>query len=58
MRMIAAHNGNDYGLALAIVAGTVAIVIAGLSALGPEGRAFDATRRSRRAQRGHVPRYA
>src|ERR1700761_6031211 len=36
--MIAAHYGGDYGFALAIVAGTVAIVIAVLTAMGTEAR--------------------
>jgi SHS family lactate transporter-like MFS transporter len=36
--MIAAHYGGDYGFALAIVAGTVAIVIAVLTALGTEAK--------------------
>jgi MFS transporter, SHS family, lactate transporter len=35
---LAAHLGGDYGLALAAVAGTVAIVIAILTALGSEAR--------------------
>ena len=35
---IATHYGGDYGLALAAVAGVVAIVIAALTALGPEAR--------------------
>jgi SHS family lactate transporter-like MFS transporter len=35
---IAAHNGNDYALALAIVAGVVAVVIAVLTALGTEAK--------------------
>src|SRR6201994_1585434 len=36
--MLAAHFGGNYGLALAIVAGTVAIVIAGLTAAGVEAK--------------------
>jgi SHS family lactate transporter-like MFS transporter len=57
--MIAAHNGNDYGLALAIVAGTVAIVIAALCALGPEAKGVRFGRDAEVAPRaaGHVPRY-
>jgi SHS family lactate transporter-like MFS transporter len=39
--MIAAHFGGDYGFALAMVAGTVAIVIAVLTALGTEARGID-----------------
>jgi SHS family lactate transporter-like MFS transporter len=35
---LAAHFGGDYGLALAIVAGTVAIIIAGLTAAGTEAK--------------------
>jgi len=35
---IAEHFGGNYGLALAIVAGTVAIVIAGLTAAGTEAK--------------------
>ena len=35
---IAAHYGGNYGLALAVVAGTVAIVIAGLTAIGTEAK--------------------
>ncbi len=35
---VAAHFGGDYGLALAIVAGTVAIIIAILTAVGSEAR--------------------
>jgi MFS transporter, SHS family, lactate transporter len=35
---IAAHYGNNYGFALAVVAGTVAIAIAVLTALGKEAR--------------------
>jgi SHS family lactate transporter-like MFS transporter len=35
---IASHNGNNYGLALAAVAGTVAIAIAILTALGTEAK--------------------
>jgi len=35
---IAAHYGNDYAFALAVVAGVVAIVIAALCALGPEAK--------------------
>ncbi len=35
---VAAHFGGDYGLALAIVAGTVAIIIAALTAAGTEAR--------------------
>jgi SHS family lactate transporter-like MFS transporter len=35
---IAAHFGGNYGLALALVAGTVAIVIAGLTAAGTEAK--------------------
>ena len=38
MAGIAAHYGNDYAFALAIVAGIVAIVIAILTAFGPEAR--------------------
>jgi SHS family lactate transporter-like MFS transporter len=36
--MIAAHYGGDYGFALAVVAGTVAIIIAVLTALGSEAK--------------------
>ena len=36
---IAAHYGGDYAIALAVVAGTVAVAIAILTALGPEARA-------------------
>jgi SHS family lactate transporter-like MFS transporter len=36
---IAAHYGGDYAFALAVVAGTVAVVIAVLTALGPEAKA-------------------
>jgi MFS transporter, SHS family, lactate transporter len=36
---LAVHFGGDYGFALAIVAGTVALVIAILTAFGPEARA-------------------
>jgi SHS family lactate transporter-like MFS transporter len=39
--MIASHYGGDYGFALAIVAGTVAIVIAVLTAMGTEARGID-----------------
>ena len=35
---IAVHYGNDYGIALAAVAGTVAVVIAILTALGTEAK--------------------
>jgi MFS transporter, SHS family, lactate transporter len=35
---IAAHYGNDYGFALAVVAGTVAVAIVVLTALGKEAR--------------------
>ncbi len=35
---LAAHFGGDYGLALAIVVGTVAIIIAGLTAVGSEAK--------------------
>jgi SHS family lactate transporter-like MFS transporter len=35
---IAAHFGGNYGLALAIVAGTMAIIIAGLTAVGTEAK--------------------
>jgi SHS family lactate transporter-like MFS transporter len=35
---IAAHYGGDYAFALAVVAGIVAIVIAILTAFGPEAR--------------------
>ena len=35
---VAAHFGGDYGLALAVVAGTVAIIIAVLTAVGTEAR--------------------
>jgi SHS family lactate transporter-like MFS transporter len=35
---IAAHSGNNFGLALALVAGTVAIVIAILAAVGAEAK--------------------
>jgi SHS family lactate transporter-like MFS transporter len=35
---IAAHNNNDYGYALMLVAGTVAIVLIILMAFGPEAR--------------------
>jgi SHS family lactate transporter-like MFS transporter len=36
--LLAAHFGGDFGLALAIVVGTVAIVIAGLTAVGTEAK--------------------
>jgi MFS transporter, SHS family, lactate transporter len=35
---IAAHFGGNYGLALAVVAGSVAIIIAGLTAVGTEAK--------------------
>ena len=35
---LAVHFGGNYGLALALVAGTVAIVIAGLTAAGTEAK--------------------
>jgi SHS family lactate transporter-like MFS transporter len=35
---IATHYGNDYAFALAVVAGTVAIIIAVLCAVGPEAK--------------------
>jgi SHS family lactate transporter-like MFS transporter len=35
---LAAHFGGNYGLALALVAGTVAIIIAGLTAAGTEAK--------------------
>src|ERR1700691_747453 len=35
---IASHNGNNYGLALAVVAGTVAVAIAVLTAVGKEAK--------------------
>jgi MFS transporter, SHS family, lactate transporter len=35
---IAEHYGGDYGFALALVAGSVAVVIAALTALGPEAK--------------------
>jgi SHS family lactate transporter-like MFS transporter len=35
---IAEAHGNDYGLSMAIVIGTVAVVIALLAAFGPERR--------------------
>jgi MFS transporter, SHS family, lactate transporter len=35
---IAVSHGNDYAIALAVVAGTVAVVIAILTALGPEAK--------------------
>src|ERR1700761_1030788 len=38
---IASHFGGNYGLALALVAGTVAIVIAVLTAMGTEARGID-----------------
>jgi SHS family lactate transporter-like MFS transporter len=34
--MIAEHNANNYGLAMALVVGTVAVVISVLVATGPE----------------------
>src|ERR1700742_367805 len=36
--MLAAHFGGNYGLALAIVAGSVAVIIAGLTAAGTEAK--------------------
>lgn len=36
--MIAAHYGGDYGLALAIIAGSMAIIIAVLTAVGSEAK--------------------
>lgn len=46
---IAAHFGNNYGLALAIVAGSVAIIIAVLTSLGTEakGVAFGSAHKQR-----------
>jgi MFS transporter, SHS family, lactate transporter len=35
---IASHFGGNYGLALALVAGSVAIIIAALTAVGTEAR--------------------
>jgi hypothetical protein len=35
---LAASLGNNYGLALAVTAGIVAIAVAGVTALGPEAR--------------------
>ncbi|HBV3521075.1 TPA: MFS transporter, partial [Klebsiella pneumoniae] len=37
---IAQHHGHNYGLAMALVAGTVAIVITVLTFFGREGRAI------------------
>ena len=56
---IAAHYGNDYAFALAVVAGSVAIVIAGLPAFGPEAKGVRFGRAAEVAPRdvGHVPRY-
>jgi SHS family lactate transporter-like MFS transporter len=36
--VVAAHYGGDYALALAVVAGTVAVVIMILTALGTEAK--------------------
>jgi SHS family lactate transporter-like MFS transporter len=47
---IAEAHGNDYGTAMAIVVGTVAIVIALLVALGPERRGVPMSAAHRRAQ--------
>jgi SHS family lactate transporter-like MFS transporter len=38
---IAAHLGGNYGVALAAVAGTVAVIIAVLTMLGEEARGVD-----------------
>jgi MFS transporter, SHS family, lactate transporter len=38
---LAAHFGGNYGLALAIVAGTMAIIIAGLTAAGTEAKGVE-----------------
>jgi SHS family lactate transporter-like MFS transporter len=56
---IATHYGNDYAFALAVVAGTVAIVIAVLSALGPEAKGVRFGHEDQAAPPGatHVPRY-
>ena len=54
--VIAAHYGNDYGFALAIVASSVAIVIAILTAAGAEveGVAFGARRAANPISEGEV----
>ena len=46
---IAAHYGNNYGLALALVAVTAAIVIAVLTAMGAEAKGIAFGARERRA---------
>jgi len=40
---IAIKNGNNYGLAMALVGGTVAVVIAGLILFSRERRGIDMT---------------
>jgi MFS transporter, SHS family, lactate transporter len=41
---IASNHGNNYGMAMAIVAGTVAVVIAALIFFSRERRGIDMTR--------------
>jgi SHS family lactate transporter-like MFS transporter len=41
---IAAHNGNDYGYALMLVAGIVAVVLILLMIFGPEARNVSMTK--------------
>jgi SHS family lactate transporter-like MFS transporter len=48
---IAEAHGNDYSLALALVAGIVAVVIAALAAFGPEAKGV----RFGRAEAAEVP---
>jgi SHS family lactate transporter-like MFS transporter len=46
---LAASHGNDYGMAMAIVAGVVAVVIAALIFFSRERRGIDMTRTAREA---------
>ena len=48
---IAESHHNDYGLALAVVAGVMAVVIAGWTAIGPERKDADFTAEAREAAR-------
>ena len=56
---IAAHYDNNYAFALAVVAGTVAIIIAVLSAVGPEAKGVRFGQEDKAAPSGEtpVPRY-
>jgi SHS family lactate transporter-like MFS transporter len=47
---MATHFSGNYGLALAIVAGTVAIIIVGLTAIGSEAKGVEFARAAAPAQ--------